>query len=537
MATKQDILTTASTGYPYIDALLAAAPDWNFLTADGSNYRTTLYYSFDTSGTQYENRQLQGFNAAQQQAARAVLAYVAKVTGISFAEVPSAAAADLHFAAADIGDPALGGVCYSNYSYTATTAGMLTSYTADAYIYLDVLQTSNQTPVAGSWWYQALLHEVGHALGLKHPFEATTGATTTLGTPYQDDTSHTLMSYTSTTSSYFSQFNEYDLAALNFLYGGDGLRGSWGVGTGGLYLTGSTLDSQFSLPQGRVILTDPGGVDRVSYAGPQSAYTFLPTPDKQWLHVAGANIDHLISSSVEYLAFSDGTVSLTALLKPQGSFIFGSDQADLLVGGAGDDVLFDFGGNDTLVGGRGDDRLFGSSGIDTARYTETQSRDAVITKTDTGWTVRDSYGTDTLDSIERLAFADRTNVALDLAPDQPAGMAALVVAAVMGKEHLSDQPLLGTVISLFDNGMALQQFCSQLLATTGSTDTGLADLLYRNITGQSLPKTAQNPYLALLAGHGGAMNQADLLAYVALSPENQDHINLIGLQQTGLFFQ
>ena len=38
----------------------------------------------------------------------------------------------------------------------------------------------------------------------------------------------------------------------------------------------------------------------------------------------------------------------------------------------------------------------------------------------------------------------------------------------------------------------------------------------------------------LLAGNGGTMSQAEMLAYAAVSSANQVSINLIGLQQTGV---
>lgn len=533
MATKYDILTTPVAGYPYIDALLAAGPDWNFLTTDGTSFRTSLYYSFATNGTQYETQGLQGFNSAQQQATRGILASAGGITGINFVEVPTATAADLHFALANIDDLDLGGVCYADYSYTNTPNGQLSSYTADAYIYLDAARTTDTAPVAGSWWYQALLHEVGHALGLKHPFEATQGNAATLTAPYQDTTAHTVMSYTQTPN-YHSQFSEYDLAALNFLYGGDGLRGEWGVGTTGLYLTGSSLDSAITLPQGKVTLDDLGGMDTVVYGSPRGDYILSPVQDNAWLHVLGTNVDAMISSSIEYLAFSDGVVSTASLLKPKGTFLFGSDQDNLLIGTAGDDILFGFGGNDILYGGRGDDRLYGSDGLDTARF-NVSSHEAVIIRTETGWIVKDSTGTDTLDSIERLQFLDG-NLALDLAPDQSAGMAALMVSAVLGKGELTNQPLLGEVISILDGGLGLHQLCNQLVASNSLSDAELANLLFHNVTGQQPQTTSQNTYLSLMQGHGGFLDQGELLAYVVLSPDNQDTINLAGLQQAGLAY-
>ena len=91
-------------------------------------------------------------------------------------------------------------------------------------------------------------------------------------------------------------------------------------------------------------------------------------------------------------------------------------EGNTLTGTAGDDTLTDdangtdrVGGN-TLVGQGGDDTLTGGAGVDTAVFTGDTAdyqvvlnQDGTVTATDT---VADRDGTDTLDGIEQLAFAD-----------------------------------------------------------------------------------------------------------------------------------
>jgi hypothetical protein len=533
-------MTTPSTGYTYIDALLAAGPDWNFLTANGSSFRTTLYYSFATDGTQYETNGLTGFTDAQQQAAQQILGSISQITGITFAVAPSAAMADLHFAAADVGNADWGGVCYADYAYTATTSGQLTSYTADAFIYMDTVAAADQAPVTGSWWYQALLHEIGHALGLKHPFESTADMPVTLSAPYLDDTAHTVMSYTSASDSFYSQFNEYDLAALTYLYGGDGLGGEWGVGTDGLYLIGSSFDSTLVLPAGNVMLEDAGGSDTVRYSGARASYTIVPTADKLWLHLTGVGTDHLISASVEQFAFSDELVATETLLDPAGALVFGSDSNDVLTGTAGDDLFYAADGNDLLAVIGGNDQLYGGTGQDTALF-DSSLQEATVARDGSSWIVSDLYGSATLTSIERLQFSD-SKVALDLALGQAGGQAARAALALGGTELLADQQLMGQLISLFDSGTTIRQVCEGLITSdwfteaSGGTDAGFVDLVYENVTGAAPSLIDQGAFVSMLTGQGGNLTQADLLVVAIFSEATQTTLDLVGLQQTGLAY-
>ncbi|MFI3123467.1 MAG: M10 family metallopeptidase C-terminal domain-containing protein, partial [Methylococcales bacterium] len=78
----------------------------------------------------------------------------------------------------------------------------------------------NGTPTAETRGYETLLHEIGHALGLKHPFEIPNKLAKDL-----DNTNNTVMSYTYK-GDYKTEFQSYDLAALQWIYGGDGLGGA-----------------------------------------------------------------------------------------------------------------------------------------------------------------------------------------------------------------------------------------------------------------------------------------------------------------------
>ena len=99
--------------------------------------------------------------------------------------------------------------------------------------------------------------------------------------------------------------------------------------------------------------------------------------------------------------------------------VFGGLGNDQIFGGAGNDELLGNEGNDWMKGGQGDDHLTGDNGnpfgeplpdTDTAlfsgkakNYTITHNADGSITVTDNVG----AEGTDTLQNIERLRFADK----------------------------------------------------------------------------------------------------------------------------------
>lgn len=433
MTPLQDLLTPAASGLNYIDAVLGTA-NWNYITTSSN----VIYYTFSVSeGIQADAVNLTAFNAAQQTAVRSALDYVQALTGIEFAETTSGAQADFHFANQDLSrfsgqDFFVGGWTSAN-DYYSYVDDLVTEYRIDAYVYLDngMLASWYAAPSAGTRGYEDLLHEIGHALGLKHPFEGTVQLPAA-----SDNTANTLMSYTHTGGPY-AAFQAYDIAALNFIYGGDGLLGTRGVGTSSPYFTGTNAAERASIgsTSGKV-LDGSGGIDVVAYDLP-----------------AGA-----------------ATVSRTA----GGDYVLQPAQA--------------------LLG-------------------------------------------DTLINIERLELTDR-KLALDLAPEQNAGKAVLMIGAVFGAAALTEhQEYLGIGLQCFDAGYSTAQIAEVCIANglLGATDNAaFVSTLWQNITGSPIDAASLAYFSGWLQGSGGTLSQASLLELAALSSVNIEHVDLPGLAASGV---
>jgi serralysin len=317
MATVSDITNTALSGLNYIDALLDKGPDWNYLTPAGN----TLLYTFSVaSGNESDQSGQQAFSASQQSCVRTALDYITRITGVQFVATDVGTAAQLHFANIDISGSQVTGLCSWSHSYTYNNGGnSLLSYDASAYVYLDNVEwrAQNRDLTPGGYGYETLLHELGHALGLKHPFmEAGDPANTVVLPASQDNTGNTLMSYTGSGGPH-ATYSQYDIAALNWIYGADGLGGALGLNSisGGRYITGTNgPDTLTGTPNDDTLEGDGGndminggnGTDTVVFTNPYNSYTFSQLANGD-LQVRGATDGTDTLSSIEILRFSDGS--------------------------------------------------------------------------------------------------------------------------------------------------------------------------------------------------------------------------------------
>ena len=233
-----------------VDSLLDGGVDWNYLLP----VRTTLFYTFNPNSTYgYPITDVAAFNAEEEAAAIDILGQVSRLTGITFVETSSVSAADIHFGVNV--RPTTVSLSSSSLYEAPRYGGMenrLSEYSADAYIYLNnntAIDIRNNV-ARGSQGYEALLREIGHALGLAVP--VSTGAQALPAE--QNNTNYTVMS-PNQSGGYKSTFQVNDVLALQWLYGGDGLRGKTGLNS----TNGPSLDGPDVTPPVVIALSPTSG--------------------------------------------------------------------------------------------------------------------------------------------------------------------------------------------------------------------------------------------------------------------------------------
>jgi hypothetical protein len=213
-----------------------------------------------------------------------------------------------------------------------------------------------------------------------------------------------------------------------------------------------------------------------------------------------------------------------------------------------------FGGSENITGTSGNDTIFpytgfdlidGGAGTDSVSANFLRSNVAFVKRN--GLTVMElvsgasSNSTEwRLKNVERASFDDGM-VALDMATTQAGGKAALLIGAAAGAATLKDQLTTGAVIRYFDSGATLLDGANALVSSGimaglagGSDNTSFVNLLFRNLFDAAPSAETAAQLSALLDSN--TYTQGALLAAAAELQINQDHIKLVGLQTTGLFF-
>ena len=281
----------------------------------------------------------------------------------------------------------------------------------------------NANPVIGEYGSQVLLHEIGHALGLRHPadYNAEEGVDITYGadaTYYQDSRMFTSMSYFGSSSTggtlgaYASLPQLHDIAAIQRLYGANTTTRTGNTVYG---FNSNTNVAAYTIGVGQTAvfsIWDGGGNDTLDLSGystnsvidlRQEAYSSAgPTPDGP---SAVFNISIARGAIIENAIGGSGNDTITG--NAGVNVLIGNAGNDTLNGLDGNDVLEGGEGNDLLIGGLGNDRLEGGLGVDTASFSGARATYTLIAYSGALSVLNAAeQERDTLNSVENLQFSD-----------------------------------------------------------------------------------------------------------------------------------
>jgi hypothetical protein len=359
----------------------------------------------------------------------------------------------------------------------------------------------------GTISFESILHEIGHALGLKHPFFNPDDPTATTLPADLDNTIHTLMSYTYANLQ-GDEGNEFsfhpttpmvlDVAAIQYIYG-----------TNNNYHAGNDTYVYTDANTYHETIWDAGGTDTIQYSG-------------------------AIPARMDLNATSASFIGQPVYVQSNGVNVGSAIPNIWIAGGVTIENASAGQGNDVLIGNDNNNILDGGSGIDTAIMESSKDR-YTLNKTANGYILTDTVNSgnlDTLTTIERLKFSD-TGLALDL--DGHAGQVAKLLGAVFGADTVANQEYVGIGLSEIDNGLSYEQLAEFAMNASGLKTSGeIVTLLWNNVFGSLPSETDKFPYIESL--DSGKISIGALTVLAADSSLNADNINLVGLAQNGIAF-
>lgn len=366
----------SATNNPEIDGLLG-----------GSRWTGTITYSFPDSPSDYPvnyygNNEpgTSGFASAPVQMQAAINYAIGLINGYTNANIQYAGTngADIMVAQSPAANP----TSYAYYPANLPAGGDIWFGTGYNYSLASL----------GNYYFATALHELGHAVGLKHSQE--TGGVSNVAVPSaHDDSEFTIMSYRSyvggpltgyTNEAYgFPQtYMANDILALQTLYGAnfnthsENTVYSWSASTGQMFINGVAQPAPGGGAGGsanRIFETvwDGNGIDTYDLSNYTTGVTINLNPGASSItsstqlaylgngHYAQGNIFNAYLFNNDARSYIDNAIGGSGNDSLTGNVI-----ANSLYGGGGSDTLSGGGGNDTLTGGTGVDVLVGGDGAD-----------------------------------------------------------------------------------------------------------------------------------------------------------------------------
>ncbi|MBC3778040.1 M10 family metallopeptidase [Pseudomonas sp. SWRI99] len=333
-STYSPSFTASLTGNSLIDSLISGTywlgSNWSPLGA------TSLSYSFMAPVTSYfvtdyspdnEYNALYALTSGQQSAVTAALGAWSAVANLTFTLTSDniSNVGDLRFGAYRLMDDQTAAWAY--FPGNTPVAG-------DVWI---GPQTNDPNPGKGSYDYLTFVHEIGHALGLKHPFDVSPTNKTLLD-PSLDDVHFTVMSYNNNYSYLPTTPMVLDIVVIQSLYGANML---WQTG-----------DNVYKWDANQSVfetIWDAGGNDTIDGSNQLSAVS-INLNEGTLSQIGKAFVDLSTQTATKLgLAIAIGAKIENAL---------GSAFNDTLTGNSLDNNLNGLAGADTMIGGDGNDTYY-----------------------------------------------------------------------------------------------------------------------------------------------------------------------------------
>jgi len=340
---------------PYINGLMTGSK-WGNTDPDSNRLVTLDYYFFDD---EFIPDGAFGYPLYQEEEVAAINAMNAysSVANISFTKTLDVSQANIAWASLDSRDSGSGVL---GYAYTPESGNFSGITTVNADNYLDSSGVIEGSIDPGSYYYITFTHELGHALGLKHPHDTdfpynvypgvsgsgdggdnglNAGPWTVM--TYNDSTANNGFSPTTNSySGFLTGLGAFDIAAVQYLYGAN-LKAN----------TGNTT-YRLSDRDGITCIWDNGGIDVIDASDlSKSVKIDLRNATLQNSPGGGGYISRINNEFKGYTIAYNST----------GSCIIenatGSSAADTLTGNSVNNILNGGAGKDTLTGSTGVDRF------------------------------------------------------------------------------------------------------------------------------------------------------------------------------------
>ena len=327
---------------------------WGYLDPDVGTEVVLDYYFFDNETLPDGAYGYQFYQQEMDAAINAMTAY-SSVANIFFTPNADSSEANIRWASLDSADSGDGVLGYAYYPESGNYSGITTVNWEN---YCDSSAVIEGSIDPGSYYFLTFTHELGHALGLKHPHDSNSpynpfpGVTSSSSTgnnglnagpwtvmTYNDATANNGFSPTTDSySGFLTGLGAFDIAAVQYLYGAN--------------LDANTGDDVYRMsdPNGFSCIWDNGGTDTIDASGLTASVV---------IDLRNATLQNSIGGGGFTSRINNEFKGYTIAYDSTGSCIIenaiGGSAADILTGNSGNNILDGGAGIDTMVGGAGND--------------------------------------------------------------------------------------------------------------------------------------------------------------------------------------